>query len=180
MFPVGAFGVAGTCTPQLDTGSRTGKAFINLQISAPGEKLVAHKLRFRQRCLLTACKEKRGIMSEGFLTTHVLDTARGIPAEGLMVTLYRIEAGERIMVARAVTNEDGRTDSPILPVENFVTGQFELVFAAGDYLRRTGQAQGEPLFLDQIPICFGMNDATSHYDVPLLLSPFGYSTYRGS
>jgi 5-hydroxyisourate hydrolase len=125
-------------------------------------------------------QKKRRIMSEGFLTTHVLDTARGIPAAGLVVTLYRIEAGETIMVARAVTNEDGRTDSPILPVENFVTGQFELVFDAGDYLCRTGQAQGDPLFLDRIPIRFGINDATSHYHVPLLLSPFGYSTYRGS
>jgi 5-hydroxyisourate hydrolase len=116
----------------------------------------------------------------GFLTTHVLDTARGLPAQGLAITLYRLVGGARMEVARKVTNEDGRTDGPILPKEQFATGQYELVFAAGDYLRATGQAGADPLFLDEVPIRFGINDADSHYHVPLLLSPYGYSTYRGS
>ncbi|MDJ0994698.1 MAG: hydroxyisourate hydrolase [Dinoroseobacter sp.] len=116
----------------------------------------------------------------GFLTTHVLDTARGIPAENLHIVLYKIDGAMKTVVAAKHTNEDGRTDGPILPVEAFRTGLYELVFHAGDYLRETGQAGEEPLFLDEIPIRFGINDATSHYHVPLLLSPFGYSTYRGS
>ena len=116
----------------------------------------------------------------GFLTTHVLDTARGCPAQGLKITLYRIDGGGRERIAETVTNADGRTDSPILPQERFATGLYELVFAAGDYLRATGQAGAEPLFLDQVPIRFGMAEGDSHYHVPLLLSPFGYSTYRGS
>lgn len=115
----------------------------------------------------------------GFLTTHVLDTARGCPAAGLRIELWQL-AGERRKLAETTTNHDGRTDAPILPAERFTTGQFELVFHAGDYLRATGQAGQEPLFLDQVPIRFGMNDTTAHYHVPLLLSPFGYSTYRGS
>jgi len=116
----------------------------------------------------------------GFLTTHVLDTARGCPAAGLRITLCRQEGDRRTALAEMVTNADGRTDSPILPQERFTTGQFELVFHAGDYLRATGQAGAEPLFLDQVPIRFGMSDPGAHYHVPLLLSPYGYSTYRGS
>lgn len=116
----------------------------------------------------------------GFLTTHVLDTARGVPAQGLQITLYRLEGDARVELARMVTNDDGRTDSPILPKAAFGIGQYELVFAAGDYLRATGQAGAAPLFLDEIPIRFGINDLQSHYHVPLLLSPYGFSTYRGS
>ncbi len=116
----------------------------------------------------------------GFLTTHVLDTARGCPAEGLRITLYRIENDARVHLAETVTNADGRTDAPILPANAFAPGVYELVFAAGDYLRTTGQAGAEPLFLDTVPIRFGISDGDSHYHVPLLLSPHGYSTYRGS
>ncbi|OOY21483.1 hydroxyisourate hydrolase [Thioclava sp. DLFJ5-1] len=116
----------------------------------------------------------------GYLTTHVLDTARGCPAEGLKITLFALDGVDREVLAEMVTNADGRTDSPILPVERFRTGQFELIFSAGDYLRASGQGAPEPLFLDEIPIRFGMNDAEAHYHVPLLLSPYGYSTYRGS
>lgn len=116
----------------------------------------------------------------GFLTTHVLDTARGLPAQGLAITLYRLEGGTRTEIVRMLTNEDGRTDSSILPQADFAVGQYELVFAAGDYLRATEQAGAAPLFLDEVPIRFGINDASSHYHVPLLLSPYGYSTYRGS
>jgi len=116
----------------------------------------------------------------GWLTTHVLDTARGCPAEGLSITLYRLEGGGREELVTLVTNADGRTDSHILPAESFRTGQYELVFRAGDYLRATGQAGEDPLFLDEVPIRFGMSDPEAHYHVPLLLSPFAYSTYRGS
>ncbi len=119
-------------------------------------------------------------MSEGFLTTHVLDTARGLPAAGLAIALYRVSGNSHKKIAEAVTNEDGRTDSPILPKGKFATGVYELVFKAGDYLRATGQAGAEPLFLDEVPIRFGISDPESHYHVPLLLSPFGMSTYRGS
>lgn len=116
----------------------------------------------------------------GFLTTHVLDTARGLPAAGLRIALYRLEGDAREELAQRVTNADGRTDSPILPQDDFALGQYELVFYAGDYLRATGQAGPDPLFLDVVPIRFGISDKGSHYHVPLLLSPFGYSTYRGS
>jgi len=115
----------------------------------------------------------------GFLTTHVLDTARGRPAEGVTIWLYRASGNSHSKIAEAVTNADGRTDGPILPEAEFETGAYELVFFAGDYLRATGQAGAEPLFLDQVPIRFGMAEE-AHYHVPLLLSPYGYSTYRGS
>ena len=116
----------------------------------------------------------------GYLTTHVLDTARGCPAEGLKIVLFRVVDGTREQLVEMVTNDDGRTNSPILPQESFATGSYELVFQAGDYLRATGQGGEEPLFLDAVPIRFGMSDADAHYHVPLLLSPYGYSTYRGS
>lgn len=115
----------------------------------------------------------------GYLTTHVLDTARGTPAAGIEIALYRVSGNSHKKIATAVTNADGRTDGPILPEGKFKTGTYELIFFAGEYLRRTGAAEGETLFLDQIPIRFGM-DEESHYHVPLLLSPYGYSTYRGS
>lgn len=116
----------------------------------------------------------------GFLTTHVLDTARGCPAAGLTIWLYALNGQSHRKIATAVTNADGRTDAPILPAPKFKPGIYELVFHAGDYLRATGQAGAEPLFLDQVPIRFGITDPAAHYHVPLLLSPYGYSTYRGS
>ncbi|MEQ8708844.1 MAG: hydroxyisourate hydrolase [Rhodospirillales bacterium] len=119
-------------------------------------------------------------MNTGFLTTHVLDTARGRPAAGLEITLYRIDGDQRTLIRTAVTNADGRTDSPILPEEEFRTGSYELVFRAGAYLDSHAKGQTEPKFLDEIPVRFGISDPASHYHVPLLLSPYGYSTYRGS
>ncbi|OCX66590.1 hydroxyisourate hydrolase [Thioclava sp. SK-1] len=116
----------------------------------------------------------------GYLTTHVLDTARGCPAAGLQITLFRIVGEDRVELARMTTNDDGRTDAPILPKGDFKTGVYELIFNAGDYLRGSSQVNQEPLFLDQVPIRFGINDAQAHYHVPLLLSPYGMSTYRGS
>ncbi|WP_075996876.1 hydroxyisourate hydrolase [Salaquimonas pukyongi] len=120
--------------------------------------------------------------NNGYLTTHVLDTARGCPAEGIEITLYRLKDGARQKLASATTNDDGRTNAPILPKDSFSTGHYELVFSAGTYLRAHGlAASGDlPLFLDDIPIRFGIDDPNAHYHVPLLLSPFGYSTYRGS
>jgi len=116
----------------------------------------------------------------GYLTTHVLDTARGQPAAGLRIALYRLNGAGREFLTEAVTNADGRTDTPILPQGSFRRGSYELVFFAGDYLRASGQAGEEPLFLDEVPIRFGIAEAGAHYHVPLLLSPYGYSTYRGS
>ncbi len=115
----------------------------------------------------------------GYLTTHVLDTARGCPAEGLTVELYRIDGETRRLLTTLATNADGRTDEQILPAERFETGVYELVFHAGAYLDASGTPAEDPRFLDVIPIRFGMSEAT-HYHVPLLLSPFGYATYRGS
>jgi 5-hydroxyisourate hydrolase len=117
-------------------------------------------------------------MAEGRLTTHVLDTARGRPAEGVKIALYRVSGNSHRKIAEAVTNADGRTDAPLLAGKALTAGTYELVFGAGDYLRALG-AEGV-LFLDEIPIRFGLADAAAHYHVPLLLSPFGYGTYRGS
>ena len=116
----------------------------------------------------------------GRLTTHVLDTARGKPAAGVTITLYRVTGAGHEKIAETVTNGDGRTDAPMLEGAGFTEGQYELVFAAGHYLRQSGQNSGPVLFLDEIPIRFGVPDATQHYHVPLLISAFGYSTYRGS
>ncbi len=115
----------------------------------------------------------------GYLTTHVLDTARGCPAAGLRIDLYRIDGDKRALVRSLVTNEDGRTDEQILPAAEFKTGTYELLFHAGAYLDATEQFGDEPKFLDLIPLRFGMAQQ-AHYHVPLLLSPYGYSTYRGS
>jgi 5-hydroxyisourate hydrolase len=114
----------------------------------------------------------------GRLTTHVLDTASGRPAAGLVVELWR--PGELDRLKTATTNADGRMDGPILEGEAFTIGTYELRFRAGDYLRSLGIDLPEPAFLDVIPIRFGIADASQHYHVPLLLSPYGYSTYRGS
>jgi 5-hydroxyisourate hydrolase len=115
----------------------------------------------------------------GRLTTHVLDTASGKPAAGLSISLFRIEEEVRTLLKTVWTNADGRCDEPLLQGDDFVTGDYELVFQAGDYLRAQGTKLPKPAFLDIIPIRFGMAERT-HYHVPLLVSPYGYSTYRGS
>lgn len=111
----------------------------------------------------------------GKLTTHVLDTGLGKPAAGLRIELYR--DGDRLR--DVVTNADGRVDGPLLEGVDFQIGSYELVFHAGDYLDSTGQDLPSPKFLDVIPLRFGIAE-DKHYHVPLLLSAFGYSTYRGS
>ena len=114
----------------------------------------------------------------GRLTTHVLDTAQGRPAAGLKVMLYRVGSSDRL--AAGTTNDDGRLETPLLEGEVMMAGTYELVFHAGDYLRAQGLALSDPPFLDQVVIRFGIADPQEHYHVPLLLSPYGYSTYRGS
>lgn len=116
----------------------------------------------------------------GRLTTHVLDTASGKPAAGLSIELYRVNGEDRILVKTVSTNDDGRCDAPLLSGDEMSTGVYELVFHAGDYLRHSGVKPPQPAFLDIIPIRFGLSDADAHYHVPLLISPYGYSTYRGS
>lgn len=111
------------------------------------------------------------------LSTHVLDTARGRPAAGIRVRLFHRETA----VASAVTNQDGRTDAPLLSVEpELPAGIYELVFHVGDYFRAHGDALTDPPFLDQVVLRFGIAAGAGSYHVPLLLSPYSYSTYRGS
>lgn len=116
----------------------------------------------------------------GQLTTHVLDTARGCPAEGIKILLYRVSGNSHRKIAEAMTNADGRTNGPLLDGKAFKPGSYELIFFAGDYLESQDIELPDPKFLDQIPIRFGIAEEDRHYHVPLLLSPFGYSTYRGS
>ena len=115
----------------------------------------------------------------GRLTTHVLDTAHGVPAAGVAVTLYRLSP-HRDRVAEAITNADGRLDAPILDAAGFDAGVYELVFRAGDYFRARGNDLPEPPFVDEVVLRFGIADPAAHYHVPLLVSPWSYSTYRGS
>lgn len=115
----------------------------------------------------------------GRLTTHVLDLALGRPAAGMVIELWTV-GDVPSLLKRAVTNADGRVDAPLLEAAAMVPGTYELRFAAGDYFRTIGTAIAQPSFLDVIPIRFGISDASAHLHVPLLLSPFGYSTYRGS
>jgi 5-hydroxyisourate hydrolase len=124
--------------------------------------------------------QQRGKMTKrGRLTTHVLDTASGKPAAGLKIALYRVSGNSHRLVKTVETNADGRCDAPLLEGAEFRTGQYELIVFAGDYMRASGAALPDPAFLDQVPIRFGMAQET-HYHVPLLISPYGYSTYRGS
>ena len=119
-------------------------------------------------------------MPKGYVTTHILDTSQGKPAANIPIALYRINEGKAVLVSGDISNQDGRTDNPILPSAKCQTGTYRLVFSAGDYFRTSGLVLEEPLFLDEIIIAFGVSDADAHYHVPLLLSPFGYTTYRGS
>jgi hydroxyisourate hydrolase len=115
------------------------------------------------------------------VTTHVLDVTSGWPAEGVRVELYEFADGpERKLVADVATNADGRTDKPLMSADQARAGRFELIFHAGDYFRRRRSELADPPFLDVIPIRFGLANPQAHYHVPLIVSPWSYSTYRGS
>jgi 5-hydroxyisourate hydrolase len=117
----------------------------------------------------------------GKLTTHVLDMAHGCPAGGMALTLWRVLAsGEREALQSVYTNADGRVDGPLLSGAFFQVGTYELVFEVGAYFRGRGTSLAEPAFLEQVPIRFAIADPAAHYHVPLLVSPWAYSTYRGS
>jgi len=116
----------------------------------------------------------------GKLSTHVLDTARGVPAAGVSLELLAADGERWVSLATAVTNADGRTDGPLLRDAAVRPGRYRLVFDAGDYFRRTGAVLPEPPFVDRVTIDFGIAEAGGHYHVPLLVSPWAWSTYRGS
>jgi 5-hydroxyisourate hydrolase len=115
----------------------------------------------------------------GRLTTHVLDTARGVPGVGMRVELYALDQ-ERALIKTVTTNADGRADAPLLEGADLKAGQYELVFHAGAYFRVAGLEISDPAFLDEIPIRFGIAEPQADYHVPLLVSPWSFSTYRGS
>jgi len=114
------------------------------------------------------------------LSTHVLDTSRGVPAAGIPVELHFLADGERRLLATAITGADGRTEAPLLSGARLEVGVYELTFRTREYLSRSGAALTEPPFLDEIVVRVGIADPAGHYHVPLLLSPYGYSVYRGS
>ena len=117
----------------------------------------------------------------GKLTTHVLDTANGCPGKGIAIALWQLDPkiDSKTLLKTVHTNHDGRTDEPLLAGEKFKAGVYELIFSVGNYFARYGN-YSEPLFLDEIPVRFGISDIKAHYHVPLLASPWSYSTYRGS
>lgn len=124
--------------------------------------------------------EQLGLAGAGWLSTHVLDTMHGAPAAGMTVELFRLEGGLPQLLKRLVLNQDGRCDGPLLDGADFQPGCYRLVFGVGDYFKSRGVALPEPAFLDRVPLDFGIADAGLHYHVPLLASPWSYSTYRGS
>jgi 5-hydroxyisourate hydrolase len=115
----------------------------------------------------------------GRLSTHVLDTAHGRPAAGMRFALFRLDGERREKLAEGVTNADGRADRPLLEGEAFRPGRYQLIYQVAAYFRAQGVSLPEPPFLDEVTLSFGLGDA-AHYHVPLLASPFGYTTYRGS
>ena len=116
----------------------------------------------------------------GRLTTHVLDTMAGRPAAGVPVSLFRLSGDEREAVITTLTDADGRCDAPLLEADQMTAGMYELCFHVADYFRSRNVDLPDPPFLDVVPIRFGIGNASAHYHVPLLISPYGYSTYRGS
>ena len=116
----------------------------------------------------------------GKLTTHVLDTMNGCPAAGMSVSLYRMDGAAPVALKRLQLNHDGRADQPLLTDAALLPGRYRLVFSVSPYFRGRGVELPEPAFLDEVPLDFGIADASLHYHVPLLVSPWSYSTYRGS
>jgi 5-hydroxyisourate hydrolase len=116
----------------------------------------------------------------GHLSTHVLDTAHGRPAAGLQISLLRLDTSGPVLIKQLTLNADGRTTGPLLAANEMAVGRYRLVFEVAAYFRASGVNLPEPPFLDQVPVEFGIADAAGHYHVPLLVSPYSYSTYRGS
>lgn len=116
----------------------------------------------------------------GKLSTHILDIAHGRPGAGVEIELYAVDGTQKKLLCKAVSNHDGRCDAPLLQGEEMRAGRYELVFAAGDYFARQGVAMPEPRFIDRVSIAFGIADPAQNYHVPLVVSPWAYSTYRGS
>lgn len=116
----------------------------------------------------------------GKLTTHVLDTANGRPAAGMRVVLMRVHATHTDTLQTLMLNHDGRADQPLLEGPDFQRGHYRLVFSVSAYFRLHGTDLPDPPFLDEVPLDFGIADPNVHYHVPLLVSPWSYSTYRGS
>lgn len=116
----------------------------------------------------------------GKLTTHVLDAAHGCPGSTIRVELYRVNEDQLELISEHLTNADGRCDAPLLQGETYQSGVYQLHFHAGDYYRTRGVKLPEPTFLDVVVLRFGIDAQQSHYHVPLLISPYSYSTYRGS
>ena len=116
----------------------------------------------------------------GHLSTHVLDTAHGCPAAGLRVTLQKMEAGSPVILKQFALNADGRANGPLLDAASMAVGAYRLLFEVAPYFRARGVELPEPPFIDVVQLDFGIADATGHYHVPLLVSPYSYSTYRGS
>lgn len=116
----------------------------------------------------------------GKLSTHVLDIAGGKPGAGVAIELYAVDGAGRSLLKRDVTNQDGRCDAPLLQGDAMRAGHYELVFSAGDYFARQGVALPEPRFIDRVTLAFGIADPEQNYHVPLVVSPWSYSTYRGS
>jgi 5-hydroxyisourate hydrolase len=116
----------------------------------------------------------------GRITTHVLDAAHGCPGSQISVELYRVEGQALSLLSRTVTNSDGRCDEPVLQGDEYRSGVYQLQFAVGDYYRGKGLASVDPAFLDVVVLRFGIDATQAHYHVPLLVSPYSYSTYRGS
>tara|TARA_B100001540_G_scaffold160864_1_gene142373 strand:+ start:173 stop:529 length:357 start_codon:yes stop_codon:yes gene_type:complete len=118
-------------------------------------------------------------MSNGYLTTHVLDVYNGTPGKGIKGTIFYTEKGDKIKLKDFILNADGRLESPLIEKEDFKIGKYELIFFCGDYFKKFVEIK-EPFFIDDVIIKFGINDNNQHYHVPLLVSPWSYSTYRGS
>ncbi|MGC4078091.1 MAG: hydroxyisourate hydrolase [Rubrivivax sp.] len=116
----------------------------------------------------------------GHLSTHVLDTAHGCPAAGMAVTLQRLDGGTATTLKRLTLNADGRAEGPLLAAHEMAAGRYRLLFEVAPYFRARGVELPEPPFLDTVSIDFGIADAAGHYHVPLLVSPWSHSTYRGS
>jgi 5-hydroxyisourate hydrolase len=116
----------------------------------------------------------------GKLSTHVLDTVHGVPARGVALELYRLQGDARTLLTRTATNADGRCDAPLLSGPDLTRGVYELVFHAGDYFARRGVELPEPRFVDQVVLRFGIANPDENYHVPLVVTPWTWSTYRGS